>query len=101
MSERVFTGTVVKKDGCRISFLIDRVWKGPAVKESELNLYCGEIHSIYPFVEGESYLVFLGRMGPQQHDSAGWPFVSPCSATRKLAEAQDAIRELGRATRPH
>jgi hypothetical protein len=107
-STLVFSGTVIKsaEESLQTTFAVDRVWKGKVRQQTTLTLYPGlESHGASYFEEGVAYLVFAIQMPVQvRTDRARSEMpvfeISGCSPTRPLADAQELVKQLGRATPP-
>ena len=106
-STLVFSGTVIKsaEDLLETTFDVDRVWKGDVRRQTRLTLYHGlESHGVSYFKEGMSYLVFASVMPKlvRTGDGGDTPIfeISGCSPTRPLSDAQEFVKQLGRARPP-
>lgn len=102
----VFSGTVTETkpdpDGSFVAFAIDRVWKGSAKRRLVSPLFVSL--DSFRFQKGTMYLVFADRhrsssANPQslRVPTTSEPVfeVSECSATRTIAEAGEALVQLG------
>jgi hypothetical protein len=107
-STLVFSGTVIKssKELLQTTFAVDRVWKGKVRQQTTLTLYPGlESHGASYFEEGMAYLVFAIQMPIQMRTDLArseMPVfeISGCSPTRPLSDAEELVRQLGRARPP-
>ena len=102
----VFSGTVTEMkpdpDGVFVAFAVDRVWKGSPKRPLILPLFVSL--DSFKFQQGTTYLVFADRhrsssAHPQslRVPTASEPVfeVSECGATRTIAEAREALAQLG------
>jgi hypothetical protein len=106
-STLVFSGTVIKsaEDLLETTFDVDRVWKGEVRRRTTLTLYPGlESHGVSYFKEGMAYLVFASVMPRlvRTDDGRDTPIfeIGGCSPTRPLSDAQELVKQLGRAKPP-
>jgi hypothetical protein len=106
-STLVFSGTVIKsaEDSLETTFDVDRVWKGEVRRRTTLTLYSGlESHGVSYFKEGMAYLVFASVMPKlvRTDDGRDTPIfeIGGCSPTRPLSDAQEFVKQLGRARPP-
>jgi hypothetical protein len=106
-STLVFSGTVIKSavDLLETTFEVDRVWKGEVRRRTTLTLYPGlESHGVSYFKEGMAYLVFASVMPRlvRTDDGRDTPIfeIGGCSPTRPLSDAQELVKQLGRAKPP-
>lgn len=91
-SAAVFSGRVSKIYGTRVTFAVDRSWKGR--NEPELIVYTAaeSMQCGYPFENGDNYLVYAYSEGD---DRLG---TNSCTRTRKLTDAQEDLDALGNGT---
>jgi hypothetical protein len=87
------------------TFAVDRVWKGDVRRRTTLTLFSGiESHGASYFKEGTAYLVFASVLPRIRRADEGrdTPIleISQCSPTRPLSDAQEFVKNLGRARSP-
>lgn len=106
-TELVFSGTVVginqvADQGVRLTFNVDRVWKGSVPKR--FNLYVSQLDAEMPTIEfARRYLVVATTMNVRSRQSVGLPDIGPpvfrpvdCGALDYgFAERAGTIRNLG------
>ena len=106
LSRLVFSGTVITTDNAlETTFEVDRVWKGDVRRRTTLTLFSGiESHGASYFKEGTAYLVFASVLPRilRADEGRDTPIleISQCSPTRPLSDAQEFVKNLGRARSP-
>ncbi len=101
----VFTGEVIaidrafNPDRTRVKFRVEQSWKG--TRHSTISVFTSGSDAIallregitcgYRFTVGERYLVYSFR----KRNHSGLSYVSDCSRTRRLAEAEEDLALLG------
>ena len=92
-SAAVFAGRVKKIYGTRITFVVDRSWKGKVPAEIMLYTPAQSTACGYEFEGGQPYLVYAYSEGKERLAT------DTCTRTKRLAEAEDDLTELGEGTR--
>ncbi len=95
----VFQGEIIKHEssgsligGETVAFVnVDRVWKG--LNESEILVYTDWSTCGFKFEDGKSYLFYA-------YERSGKPFITNCSKTKLLEQADDDLKELGQGRFP-
>jgi hypothetical protein len=92
-SAAVFSGRVKNIYGTRITFVVDRSWKGKVTAEMAVYTPAQSTACGYEFERGEPYLVYAYSEGKERLGT------NTCTRTKRLAQAEDDLTELGEGTR--
>jgi hypothetical protein len=100
----VFRGTLVESEivpglGTKVTFRVERHWKGVASPEMSVHTYSGTSCAV-GYVLGPSYLIVARREKNGLADAQGVPFTSPCLNEYYLGNEEAFLAALGAGSLP-